>query len=118
MQFNIHNYEVETILFAHVLPVNREYTIIVFVGRTPNATLNRTIFALLKTENGETTVADEISVPSCDVIRENTEILLASESVNLHFTIVNETAVNVSYTDTDYCSASAKEHFNLKLQSH
>ena len=117
MQFNIQNYEVETILFAHVLPVNREYTIIVFVGRKPNATLNRIIFALLKAENGETTVADEISVPSCEAIRENTEILLASESVNIHFTIVNKTTVDVSYIDTDYCSASTKEHFNLKLQS-
>ena len=29
MQFNIQNYEVETIIFAHVLPVSREYTIIV-----------------------------------------------------------------------------------------
>lgn len=117
MQFNIQNYEVETIIFAHMLPVSREYTIIVFIGRKQNATLNRIIFALLKVENGETTVADEISVPSCGVIRENTEVLLASESVNIHFTIVNETTVDISYTDTDYCSASAKEHFTLKLQS-
>ena len=117
MQFNIQNYEVETIIFAHVLPVSREYTIIVFIGRKTSATLNRLIFALLKVENGETMVVDELAVPSCDVIRENTEILLASESVNIHFTIVNKTTVDVSYTDTDYCSASTKEHFNLKLQS-
>ena len=113
---NISDYIVETISFAHVLPINREYMVVVFIGRKPNATLNRTVFALLKVEEGRTTVADEISVPSCGVIMENTEILLASESVNIHFIVVNETTVAVSYTDTDYCSASTKEHFNLKLQ--
>ena len=117
MQFIIKDYEIETIVFAHILPVNREYVVVVFIGRKPDATTNRVVFALLKVENGDTTVVDEISVPSCTVMRDNTEMLLSTEYADVKFTIVDGETVEIAYTDTDYSSAAIAEHFSIKLQS-
>ena len=64
---NIGSYIVETVAFAHVLPINRDYTILVFVGRKKKATCNRFVFALTRFENGELTIVDEISIPSCEM---------------------------------------------------
>lgn len=48
---NISDYIVETILFAHVLPISREYAVVAFVGRKERATCNRLVLALLKSED-------------------------------------------------------------------
>ena len=117
MQFIIKDYEIETIVFAHILPVNKEYVVVVFIGRRPDATTNRVVFALLKVENGDTAIADEISISSCNVLRDNTEMLLSTEYADVKFTIVDGETVEIAYTDTDYSNAAVTEHFSIKLQS-
>ena len=70
-------------------------------------------------ENGDLTIVDEVSIPSCEMMRDGAEILLASESVNIHFTIINETTVDVSYTDHDFLCEEApiSEKFTFAVQT-
>ena len=116
---NIGNYIVETVAFAHVLPINRDYTIFVFVGRKKKATCNRFVFALTRFENGELTIVDEVSIPSCEMMKDGTEILLASDSVNINFRIREARAVIVSYTDHDFLceEAPTSEKFTFAVQT-
>ena len=115
---NINDYIVETIAFAHVLPISRNYSILVFVGRKKKATCNRLVFALTRFESGDITIVDEISIPSCDMMKENSEILLASDSVNINFRIQNARTVTVSYTDYDFLveESGINEKFTFAVQ--
>ncbi len=116
---NIGSYIVETVAFAHVLPINRDYTILVFVGRKKKATCNRFVFALTMLENGDLTIVDEVSIPSCEMMRDGAEILLASDSVNINFRIREARAVTVSYTDHDFLCEEApiSEKFTFAVQT-
>lgn len=116
---NISDYTIETIAFAHVLPISRNYAILVFVGRKKKATCNKLVFALTRFENGEMTIVDEISIPSCDMMKENSEILLASDSVNINFRIQNARTVSVSYTDYDFLAEESdiSEKFVFTVQT-
>lgn len=116
---NINDYIVETIAFAHVLPISRDYAILVFIGRKKKATCNRLVFALVRFESGDMTIVDEISIPSCDMMRENSEILLASDSVNINFRIQNARTVSVSYTDYDFLAEESgiSEKFAFTVQT-
>lgn len=118
VMININDYIVETIAFAHILPISRDYTILVFVGRKKKATCNRFVFALTKFENGELTIVDEVSIPSCEMMKDGAEILLASDSVNINFRIRDARAVTVSYTDHDFLceEAPASEKFTFAVQ--
>lgn len=117
--FNINDYIVETIVFAHVMPITRNYAILVFLGRKKKAICNRIIFALARLDNGEMTIIDEISIPSCDMMRENSEILLASDSVNINFKIGDSSTATVSYTDHDFFAeeANVSEKYTFRIQN-
>lgn len=115
---NISDYIVETIVFAHVLPISREYAAIVFIGRKQKAACNRLVLALLKAEDDAFSVLDEVSLPSCTLIRANVDIVLAAESVNLHFVFMDERTIKVSYTDRDFLGEepNANEEFIVRIQ--
>lgn len=116
---NISDYIVETIVFAHVLPISREYAAVVFIGRKHKAACNRLVLALLKAEDNTFSVLDEVSLPSWTLIRANVDdIVLAAESVNLHFMFIDERTIKISYTDRDFFGEepNASEEFTIGIQ--
>lgn len=104
---NISDYIVETILFAHVLPISREYAVVAFVGRKERATCNRLVLALLKSEDDGCLILDEISISSCEMVQKNINFLLAAETINVHFIFRDADRVTVSYTDYDLAGVEA-----------
>ena len=114
---NISDYIVETILFAHVLPISREYAVIAFIGRKERAACNHLVLALLKSEDDNYLILDEISITSCDMARKNIDILLAAETVNVHFIFRDTNAITVSYTDYDFngVEADTSEKFTFRI---
>lgn len=112
------DYIVETIVFAHLLPVSREYAAIAFIGRKPKAAYNRLVLALLKSEGDGFSMLDEASLPSCTMIRANAEVMLAAEHVNLDFTFGDAGTITVSYTDHDFFGEDddVSESFTFRVQ--
>lgn len=114
---NINDYIVETILFAHVLPISREYAVIAFIGRKERAACNRLVLALLKSEDDNYLILDEISISSCEMVQKDTSILLAAETVNTQFIFREANTITVSYTDyaLNAAEADTSEKFTFRI---